>query len=193
VQPLVAQDPGQTALLLARVAALGLVALRVRPVGRARVAVLVVVAALFVASLVARDLGIAEVVVALVVADRLATSPWPRAARVGAPVAVLLLAAASLRPHAPYAPEAAPTDAPQAVAYWRARGNLFHARAEALRWANGEPAPAEGYLALAEVDWALGDGVRARKVLAKVVERGASDAVRARAQEMGRSWGPAAP
>jgi hypothetical protein len=193
VHPLVAQDPGQMPLLVARVAALGLVVARVRPLGAARVGALVAVGGLFLASLVARELWIAEVVVALGVSERLATEPWPRAARIAAPLVLVALAAAGLAPRAPSAPASAPGDPREAVAYWRGQNNLFHARAEALRWANAEPSPGEGYLALAEVDWALGDAMRARKVLAKVVERGSSEAVRARAQEIERQWGPAPP
>ena len=94
------------------------------------------------------------------------------------------------------APPTDPTDAPGMVAYWRARGNLYQARWWALAWTRHEAnAPGDAYLTLATLDRQLGRDAQARKVLAKVLDHPASDAVRTRAESLRSAWDqePAAP
>jgi tellurite resistance protein TehA-like permease len=89
-----------------------------------------------------------------------------------------------------------PTDAPGMVAYWQARRNPYQARWWALTWTHHEAnAPGDAYLSLATLDRQLGRDAQATKVLAKVLDHPASDAVRTRAESLRSAWDqePAAP
>jgi hypothetical protein len=191
----VAQDPGQTRLLVAR--ALVLLAAIVAARGRtARGAIgLALAGALFLASLAARGLFLLDLVATTAVALDLARArgAMPAPARFVQILVALLVASALVLPALPAHPPAhavPPTSATEAVGYWRARGNLHRAHAAALDWANEEAIPGEGYLTLASVDWDLGDRDRARRVLSKVLARATSDDVRARARELDSRWSP---
>jgi hypothetical protein len=88
-------------------------------------------------------------------------------------------------------PESAPAAAdPQAlVQYWLARDNGWRARGVALDWVRAEKdAPSEGYLALAQVDWDLGEHDKARRVLAHLVASSTDESLRARASRMQAAW-----
>lgn len=185
----VAQDPGQTRMLLARALVLFAAVVAVR--GRtARGAWAVTIAgALFVASLAARGLFVLDLMATAAIALGLVRSA-PR--RVGLYVALLVAAALVLPvlPVRPPTPERVPTTAPEATVYWRARGNLYRAHAAAFAWAIGEATPADGYLTLASIDWEIGDRDRARRVLSKVLANATSDEVLQRARELEARWSP---
>ena len=185
----VAQDPGQTRLLVAR--GLVLFAAIVAARGRTtRGAVAVAIAgSLLLLSLAARGLFLVDLIATAAIAVGLARTAGRRVALFVA----VLVAAALVVPALPArsaAPAHVPTTAPEAVTYWRSRGNLYRARAAAYAWAIGETTPAEGYLTLASIDWELGDRDRARRVLSKVLAKATSDDVRARARELDSRWGP---
>lgn len=84
-----------------------------------------------------------------------------------------------------------PASPAQAVAWWTARENPYQAHFRAWWWARSEAVPGEGYLALARLDVTLGHSDAARRVLARIVERASSDAVRERAQSLAATLGPA--
>ncbi|HTQ43057.1 MAG TPA: hypothetical protein VMI75_09910 [Polyangiaceae bacterium] len=185
----VAQDPGQTLLLVARGLVLFAAIVSVR--GRTtRGAVAVTIAGvLLLLSLAARGLFLVDLIATAAIAIVCArAAPRRLALSVALLVAVALVIPALPVPAA--APAHAPTTAPEAVAYWRARGNLYRAHAAAFAWAIGETTPAEGYLTLASIDWELGDRDRARRVLSKVLTKATSDDVRTRARELDSQWIP---
>jgi len=79
------------------------------------------------------------------------------------------------------------------VAYWQGRKNPYQARWWALGWTREEAAaPGDAYLTLATLDWDLGRDTQARKVLAKVIERGPLPA-RERAASLQTAWDQARP
>jgi hypothetical protein len=185
----VAQDPGQTRLLVAR--GLVLFAAIVAARGRTtRGAVAVAIAgSLLLLSLAARGLFLVDLLATAGIAVGLARAAGRRVALFVA----VLVAVALVLPALPVrsaAPAHVPTTAPEAVAYWRSRGNLYRAHAAAFAWAIGETTPAEGYLTLASIDWELGDRDRARRVLSKVLAKATSDDVQARARELDSRWSP---
>lgn len=187
----VAQDPGQTRLLVARGLVLFAVLLAARGHGRRAqgAAALATAGSLFVLSLAARGLFVVDLVATAVIAIGLARGGTRRVAGL---VAVLvafavILPALPVRTPAPVHAHV-PTTAPEAVAYWRSRGNLYRAHAAAFAWAIGEATPAEGYLTLARIDWELGDHDRARRVLSKVLAKATSDVVLAGARELDSRW-----
>lgn len=187
----VAQEPGQTRLLVARGLVLFAAMLAVAVRGRSTRGVwaLSLAGALFVLSLAARGSFVVDLLATAAIALGFARAATRR---VGVFVAVIV-AAALVLPALPVhrsAPVHVPTTAPEAVAYWRARGNLHRAHAAAFAWAIGEATPAEGYLTLASIDWEIGDRDRARRVLSKVLAKATSDDVLARARELDSRWVP---
>jgi hypothetical protein len=83
----------------------------------------------------------------------------------------------------------APNDPAEATAYFRRAENPFRARAAAIAWAQREgTAFGEGYIALAEIDFALGHRDVAERVIAKVIGRAQDPAMRARAERIRDSW-----
>ncbi|HEX8796276.1 MAG TPA: hypothetical protein VF765_35240 [Polyangiaceae bacterium] len=185
----VAQDPGQTRLLFARALVLFAVVVVVRGRTVRGAWALAIAGTLFVGSLAARGLFVVDLIATAAIALGLARAA-PR--RVGLFVAALVVASLVIPvlPVRPPAREHVPTTAPEATAYWRARGNLYRAHATAFAWAIGETTPAEGYLTLASIDWEIGDRDRARRVLSKVLANATSDDVLARARELDARWSP---
>jgi hypothetical protein len=82
-----------------------------------------------------------------------------------------------------------PVDPAARVAYYRARDNAWRARHAALEWARAEHgAPGRGFLALAQIDWALGQRRESVRALRLLSARAADPALRARAGELERRW-----
>ena len=182
----VAQQPRAMILLALRLALLIVAGLAtsVRRPTRGAYAMMVAVALLFAASLAWRLMLVPFVAASL--ATVFLGAP-PRASVFV--LAALATAVASLT-LAPSRVEAiAPTDPAAATAYWRRAENPFRARAAAFKWAQHEgSAFGEGYLALAEIDFALGHREVAERVIAKVVERAPDPAMRARAARVRDTW-----
>ncbi len=151
---------------------------------RDRPARLGVVTALFVASL-AWQVTVLLLVPVAVGASILSRGRPPRRAVVLVAVGAIGLAlGASRRPGETPPP---PDDPALASAWWLGRDNLWRAHEAALRWASSEhDAPGRGFVALAEIDWRLGDREKAARVLRKVLE-GARDP-EARAEQLERQW-----
>lgn len=185
----VAQDPGQTALLVARGLVLFAALVAARRRGTAGARALAIAGTLFMLSLAAQGLFVVDLVATAAIALVLARGTTRRA---GALVAVLVALALILPVLPVRAPPSThvPSTAPEATLYWRSRGNLYRAHAAAFGWAIGEATPAEGYLTLARIDWELGDHDRARRVLSKVLAKATSDDVLAKARELDSRWGP---
>lgn len=184
--PFASQEPLQTPLLLVRLALLFLALLVIR-----RSSIVAVLGVLFLASLAVRAVVVPDILLT-VVAIRLRQNDKANAIVLPRAVFPIVLAAGALPlllalRHRPIA-EPPPTDPPVLVEYWRGRRNLYHARAAALAWARTEASPSDGYLALARVDWELGEHEKARKVLEKVKTRSASGAARQKAAELERGW-----
>lgn len=185
----VAQDPGQTRLLVAR----GLVLFAAIVAARGRTtrgaAALAIAGSLLVLSLAARGLFLVDLIATAAIALGFARAATRRVALFVAVLVAAALVLPALPVRAP-TPAHVPTTAPEAVVYWRARGNLYRAHAAAFAWAIGETTPAEGYVTLASIDWELGDRDRARRVLSKVLAKATSDDVLARARELDSRWSP---
>jgi hypothetical protein len=194
LRPFFAQAPGQTVLLGLRGLILFAAIVCVAPRGRAQVLALLLAVSLFVASLCAQGLLVVDVVVMLPLLAWLARGGPPPEGSRSVTLAALLFSALALLSLVPTSSPPGPGDDPHAaVEYWRGRKNLFRARAVAFDWAMSEEPPAEGYVALAAIDWDLGQPERARKVLGKVLARATSDDVRRRASELDRRWSTGAP
>jgi hypothetical protein len=186
-----AQEPGGRAMLALRAFVFVLACFRVPMREKGATFATALLGMIFVASLAARGLVPALVVASALVIRRFARgeearpsrwTPWVLAALASLPV---LAFAAS------YRHEAAPPSrsASEQVDDWRARDNLFRARAVALDWAKREDPPGDAHLALASIDWELGHFEPARKVLSKVIARPASDDAKRRAEDLARTWG----
>jgi hypothetical protein len=193
--PLVAQEPGQTRLLVARALVLLIAVARIPARERAGALVLALAGALFVLSVALRGLAVVDLVAtpALVVWLTRRTSRHEVVSRAPSWLGPILVTAACavgvvrVRAEVPPAPPNTPRDA---VEYWRARGNLYRAHAAALSLASGEATPGDGYVVLASLDWELGHDERARRVIAMVLERTTSESARRKAEELARRWNP---
>jgi Tfp pilus assembly protein FimV len=107
------------------------------------------------------------------------------AAAIGGTGLAVLALMVPLRPRVAPAPD----DPRAAVAYWQARDNAWRARGAALAWARLEKAtPGEGHLALARLDWELGEREKAQRAVTQILEHGEDAAVRARAASLRDSW-----
>lgn len=190
--PFTAQEPWQSALFGARIGLLFLALVRLRAPRLANPEVVLgAVGLLFLVSLAVRALVVPGVLIT-VGAVRLgrpaeagsATAPrWLTPTLLAASLMGLVVATRGERPRV-----TPPDDPRDAVAYWRDRRNLHHARAVALAWAQREAVPSEGYLALAIVDWDLGEREKARKVLSKILARAESEPLRRKAEELRSAW-----
>ena len=185
-----AQQPGQTPLLLLRAGLFVALILATEAQSRgARLVSLGATGALLMASLSFRVLFVPYCVGALLVlgwcARRAPVAPFaPDGVLSGG--GLVLAALSLLGPHAAPPGEQEPAHPAAAIAWWLRRENPYQAHYRAARWAKDERVPGEGYLALARLDVTLGRKDRARKVLAKLVERGASEDARSRAKELQR-------
>ena len=182
----VAQQPRAMILLALRLALLMVasLAMSVRSPTRRAYAMMVAVGLLFVGSLAWRVMLVPFVASALVA---IFLGAPPRASAFV--LAALATAVASLTLVPSRADAIAPADPAAATAYWRHADNPFRARAAAFKWAQREgSAFGEGYLALAEIDFALGHREVAERVIAKVVERAPDPAMRARAERVRDTW-----
>jgi hypothetical protein len=185
----VAQDPGQTRLLVARALVLFAVIVVARGRTTRGAVALAIAGGLFLLSLAARGLFLVDLIATAAIALGFARTATRRVA-VGVALLVAVAVVLPMVPAGARPTEHVPTNAPEAVAYWRARGNLYRAHAAAFAWAIDETTPAEGYLTLASIDWELGDRNRARRVLSKVLANATSGDVRARARELDSRWSP---
>jgi len=183
-----AQQPGQAPLLLLRLGLfVSLLLATEAQRSRTRVGWLGVAGALLVASLAFRILLLPYCLVALAAlgwsARRTPVVPFApdRVLSGGALVLALL---SLLGPPAVRLGEEEPADPKAAIAWWLRRENPFQAHYRAAQWAKGEAVPADGYLALARLDVALGRRDRAHKVLAKLVARAASEEIRGQANAL---------
>ena len=193
--PFVAQEPGQTRLLIARALVLLIAVARLRARERTGLLALSVAGALFVLSVAFQGLAIVDLIAtaALVVwiTRRAARGEIaPPAPRWLGPVLVAAACTAGLVPLRVHVPLEPPTDPRDAVEYWRARGNLYRAHAAALSVARAEATPGDGHVVLAALDWELGHDDMARRVIATVLARTTSETARRKAEELDRRWSP---
>lgn len=190
-----AQEPGQTPLLVLRGGMLLAAVLASESLaGRARATALGALAALLLFSLCFRALLLpycAAAALTLRFCSRQRPVLLPFDERLlHAGVLVVALGAWFL-PGTPRPEATEPASPEQAVAWWIARENPYQAHFRAWWWARSEAIPGEGYLALARLDVTLGQNDAARRVLARIVERASSNAVRERAQSLAATLGPA--
>ena len=193
--PFDAQEPGGRAMLTLRVFVLALAFVRIPTRAPGATPVLATLGAIFLGTLAAHGLVPVLVLASALALRRFAPRDGARAAPprpwVFALLALLpILAFVSTFRREAVAPQ---RSLREQVEDWRARENLFRARAVALEWATHEDPPGEAHLALASVDWDLGHAVLARKVLGKVLAHPASDEAQRQATALAQAWGDGSP